>query len=255
MREWTFVILCSITLGALLYSVKSIYATVALIIPPTYVAIRESQQSRIQKKIEENLPRALLELATLPTHTLRDVINHLSRGYGELSDEFRRANRLVATGIPPEKAMREVAARSGSYLLMNAVSIIITGVHSGSRWSELIRSTAEDIEALIDMERERSSALALQRYVVLLSAGVFVPAVLGITKRMTDRLIGNGPFTVADLLISIQNATLFHILSLSLMASLFVALLEGKPRKAIVYVAILIPLTMGTYLLSAGIGI
>ena len=255
MREIALVVLGSVFLGSILYIVKPAYAVVSILIPPTYLAIKEAQRYGRLRKIEDELPRAMLELATLPTHTLRDVMAHLSRGYGELSREFQRMEYLVKAGIPPENAMRSVAAASGSYLLNNAVSIMITGIRSGSEWSELIRNAAEDIEALIDMERERASALALQRYVVLLSAGVFVPGVLGITKRMADRLTAGGLFDAVETLVAVQNAVVIHIALLAVASSLFVALLEGRLRRAIIYAAILIPLAFGTYAVTSGIGI
>ena len=252
MREWVAVILGAVALAALLYSVKPIYAATALLIPPLYLVHSESARQRRVARIEEELPRALLELATLPTHSYRDIIRYLSRGYGPLSEEFRRIGKLIKSGIPPEKAMRTVAERSGSALLSNAVSIIVTGIRSGSNWSDLIRGTAEDIEAIIDMERERKSALALQKYVTLLSAAVFVPAVLGITMRMVGRLTGEGPLESGPILEAVIRAIPMHILALAVMASIFVAFLEGRPKRALIYVAILIPLATGTYLLAGG---
>ena len=103
------------------------------------------------------------------------------------------------------------------------------------------------------MEREKSSALALQKYVTILSAGVFVPAVLGITMRMVGRLTGEGPLESGALLEAVVQAIPIHLIALAVMASVFVALLEGRPRRAILYAAILIPLAAGTYLLSGGI--
>lgn len=255
MRETALIMSASILLGSILFLVREEYALAAVLVPATYLAVKEAQRHRKQKSIEEELPRAMLELATLPVHSLRDVIEHLSRGYGELSREFQRAKRLVSAGIPPEKALRSVADANESYLLNNAISIIITGVRSGSDWSDLIRSAAEDIEALIDMERERTSALALQRYVVLLSAAVFVPGVLGITKKMAKRLTDGGFFEAVDTLTAVQDAVIIHIALLSIMSAVFAAFLEGKPRKAIVYSAILLPIAFGTYAFVSGMGI
>ncbi len=252
MREWAVVILGSLAVGALLYSVKPIYAAVALLVPPFYLVYSESARQRRVARIEEELPRALLELATLPTHSYRDIIRYLSKGYGPLSEEFRRIGKLIESGIPPEKAMRTVAERSRSVLLNNAVSIIVTGIRSGSKWIDLIRGAAEDIEAIIDMEREKSSALALQRYVTILSAGIFVPAVLGITMRMVGRLTGEGPLESGEILEAVMRAIPIHILALAIMSAIFVAFLEGRPKRALIYAAILIPLATGTYLLAGG---
>ncbi len=253
MREWVAAILLTMALAALLYSLKPMYAALALLIPPFYLVYSETARQRRVARIERELPRALLELATLPTHSYRDVVRYISNGYGPLSEEFKRIGRLIDSGIPPEKAMRSVAERSGSVLLNNAVSIVITGIKSGSDWAELIRGAAEDIEAIIDMEREKNSALALQKYVTILSAGVFVPAVLGITMRMVRRLAGEGPLEGGLLLEAVMRAIPVHIIALAAMAAVFVALLEGRPKRAIVYAAILIPLAAGTYLLSGGI--
>lgn len=255
MGEATVVFLSCVFVGSVLYLVDPAYVVAAAFVPVAYLAVREARHQERRKKIEEELPRAMLELATLPVKTLRDVIDHLSRGYGELSSEFRRVRRLVSTGIPPEKAMRAVAVASGSYLFNNAVTMLITGMRSGSNWSELIRNAAEDIEALIDMERERASALALQRYAVLLSAGLFVPGILGITKRMVDRLTESNLFEATDTLTAVQDAVVVHIALLAVMSAVFVALLEGRPKKAIIYAVALLPLSFCTYLVLSGMGI
>ncbi|MDN5358534.1 MAG: archaeal flagellar protein FlaJ [Candidatus Diapherotrites archaeon] len=252
MRGWGITIVVTLAVAGILYSIKPVYAAIALLLPPAYAVYSESARYWRIRKMENELPRALLELATLPTHTLRDVIKYLSRGYGPLSEEFRRMDALVRSGIPPERAMKGVAEQSGSVLLESAVNIIITGVRSGSRWSDLIRGAAEDIEAVIEIEREKSSALALQKYVTLVSAGVFVPAALGITRRMVVRLTGEGPLTGGPTLLAIQDAVWVHIIALSLLTAIFVSLLEGRPRRALFYAAILLPLSLGTYVLSGG---
>jgi len=249
------VFLTSVFTGSVLYLLNPKYVVAAALVPAIYLAAKESCHQEKRKRIEEELPRAMLELATLPVRTLRDVIDHLSKGYGELSSEFRRVRKLVGAGIPPEKAMRTVAMASGSYLFNNAVTMIITGMRSGSNWSELIRNAAEDIEALIDMERERASALALQRYVVLLSAGLFVPGILGITKKMVGRLTEGHLFDVTDTLTAVQDAVVVHVALLAVMSAIFVALLEGKPRKAVIYAAVLLPISFGTYFVLAGMDI
>ncbi len=256
MGQWVKIIGATAALAAIAYSVKPSLAVLTLFIPPAYAVFAEAQRSARIRGIEAELPRALLELAALPTHGLRDVVKHLSRGYGPLSEEFQRARKMIAKGIPPEKAMQSVARASGSELLVNAVNIIVTGAQSGSRWSDLLRGAAENVEAVIGMERERNAALSLQKYVTMASAGIFVPATLGITRRMVVRLAyGGGPFGGNALLEASLHAAWIHVTVLAILSAAFIALLEGRPGRGLFYGAILVPMAVVTYVLMGGMQI
>ncbi len=209
------------------------------IIPALAIAVlpilRDYYQERKRAKMDEILPLALLELSTLPIHSLKDVATHLSKGYGPISERFAHARMLIDKGIPPVSAMRS-AVEGTTPLLQHAVEIIIAGYRSGASWNQIIRKTAEDIEAVVDMERQRRASLSLQKYNVLLSAGVFVPAILGISERMVQKL---GAGTWNPLIPALHNSILPYILILSAESAVFLAFLEGRLRNAIYYAVML----------------
>jgi len=125
--------------------------------------LRDYYREKQKAKIDEILPLALLELSTLPIRSLQDVATHLSKGYGPISERFARAKKLIDKGIPPVSAMRS-ATEETTPLFQHAVEMIIAGYRSGARWNQIIRKTAEDIEAVVDMERQRRASLSLQKY-------------------------------------------------------------------------------------------
>ncbi len=222
-----------------------ILAFVALALPIAWDYRREQRKT----KIDEVLPLALLELSTLPIHSLHDVAKYLSKGYGPVSDIFNRARKMIARGIPPVSAIRS-AAHGTTPLFQHAVEMIIAGYQSGANWNRIIRKTAEDIEAVVDMERQRRASLSLQKYNVLLSAGVFVPAILGISERMVDKLnIG----TWNPLIAAIHASILPYILVLALESAVFLALLEGRIRKAIYYATVIGMLGVASFFIAMGI--
>ncbi len=209
------------------------------------------QDYRLQKqreKMDEALPIALLELSTLPIHSMKDVAKYLASGYGPLSEVFKRAEKLMERGIPPTSAVIH-AARGTTPLVEHAVDMIVAGYRSGANWSEIIRKTAEDIEAVVDMERQRRAGLALQKYNVLLSAAVFVPALLGISARMVEK-IGAGGWNPLEQ--ALQSALIPYILILSLESAVFLAVLDGRMRNAIYYAAALAGIGVVSFIVAKG---
>ncbi len=207
------------------------------------------RRERGKAKMDEMLPLALLELSTLPIHGLQDVAKYLSSGYGPVSERFSRARKMMERGIPPVSAMRSVA-RDTTPLFQHAVEMIIAGYQSGADWNRIIRKTAEDIEAVVDMERQRRASLSLQKYNVLLSAGVFVPAILGISERMVDR-ISAGAWN--PLITALHASILPYILILAVESAVFLALLEGRLRNTLYYAVVLGVLGVASFFIAKGI--
>jgi len=225
-----------------------LYIIPALLIAGIPIAM-DYQRQRSRARMDEILPLALLELSTLPIHSLQDVAAQLSSGYGPVSARFNRARKLMEKGIPPTSAMRSAAEKT-TPLFQHAVEMIIAGYRSGADWNQIIRKTAEDMEAVVDMERQRRASLSLQKYNVLLSAGVFVPAILGISERMVQKLsVGTW-----NPLISALNATILpYILILAAESAIFLALLEGKMRNAAYYGVVLGALGVASFFIAMGI--
>ncbi|NPA77088.1 MAG: type II secretion system F family protein [Candidatus Diapherotrites archaeon] len=209
---------------------------------------RDYLREQRRAKINEILPIALLELSTLPIHGLRDVADQLSHGYGPVSDVFKKAKRLIDRGIPPDRALRS-AAEGTTALLEHAIQMIIAGYESGADWNRIIRKTAEDIEAVVDMDRQRRAGLALQRYNVLLSAGVFVPALLGISARMAAKV---DPTVWNPISAAIRTSILPYIVILAVESAVFLALLDGRMKHALYYAAVLTGMGLTSYAIAMG---
>ncbi len=212
--------------------------------------LREQRKNRRIKEVEERIPAALLDVSTLPNITFRSAIEQMSSGYGPLSEEIMGIKRALDRGIPPRRA---IAAIKGcrSRLLKRAINILLTGIESGANTSELLRRAAEDIEDELEMERSRRANLTLQKYSVLASTAVFVPAVLGLTERMIAQMIGSGLSTNATVLAVIR-AIPVDIVAVAAAGAVFAALIDGNVRYALEYIAVTTPLALLSYALAGG---
>ncbi|GEM_PF-3352485 len=212
--------------------------------------LREQRKNRRIKEIEERIPAALLDVSTLPNITFRSAIDHLSKGYGPLSEEILGVKRALDRGIPPRRALTAISGCK-SRLLKRAMKILLTGIESGANVSELLRQAAEDIEEELEMERSRRANLTLQKYSVLASTGVFVPAVLGLTERMVAQMVGSGLSTNATVL-AVLSAIPINIGIVAISGAVFAALIDGNVRYALQYGAITVPLALLSYALAGG---
>ncbi len=220
------------------------YAPFALLLPISYVTVSDYLKERKRRKIEEALPRAALELAIRPFITLSDAVRFLSSGFGELSNEFRKAKRMIDQGLPPRRALLALSSDAPP-LLRRFIRVLVIGHQSGASWEELLRGCAEDFEHIFAARREAASALALQKYSILLSAAVLVPTVLGIAFRIA-RNVSLGYMESAYVNV-LRVAVPIHIASLVVLSSLFAALVDGNPKEAFFHILLMLPLALGIY--------
>ncbi len=230
----------------LLY-LKPLYAPLSLLLPIAIWIVEDYRKHKRVNALERMLPAAALELALNPSPTVKGVLESLSQGFGALSGEIERAVKMVKEGLPARRAL--LAVSSESPLFQRFARIIILGLESGSNWEQLMRGCAEDFEHFFEVKRELSSALALQKYSILLSAAVFVPLVLGVSWKVA-RDIGFGQIDSAYLQ-TLSLAIPIHITVLAVLASLFAALMDGNIKSFLYKLAVVLPLSLGIYLALA----
>ena len=116
---------------------------------------------------------------------------------------------------------------------------------------QALRETADDIFAIFSVVRERNSALAIQRYTLLLGTGIFVPYLMGTITSAISSLDFSGFELVLTSQIRrewlVQNAIeamRAYVVLNALLASVFLASSEANQRKFIVYFFLLAPLAL-----------
>lgn len=220
-----------------------------------------------RREIEAALPAALLQAASFPKRaSIEEIISSISRaGYGALSQEFARAEKQIQAGASVDDALARIAGRNDSLLLNHAVSLLVDAYKSGADLTNAFREVAEDVFELQALVKENASAMTLQKYTLLFGGGAIVPLVLGLLLNVVSsldivgvkELFGSaaGVASRKALTETILLGNQVYLAVFAGVASIFVASAEASPRKAILYFAFLLPLSLAVFLLARSITI
>ena len=179
------------------------------------------------RRVEEELPRFIHYLSSHPHRTLRDVIRLGTKGFGELSREMQGLEKMMERGARPSRLLISLGKRLGSPYVERVMESIVMAFRSGNT-DELLRNLSEELYFVHELEGERRSALALQRYSILVSASFLVPFVLGLVTQLS-RSLGGTNTTVLNLIPP-------YLLMLAFISGSFLAWTEGKPKNAPIYI-------------------
>ena len=229
---------------------------IVLLTVPDYLAQRRT------RRIEDALPEALYRAASLSSFsTMESVIEELAREKTELGKEFASALRRIRTGMGFDDALRITRERNDSRLLSRSVELIIVGYDSGADISRALRSIADDASDMKSALREKAAAAFMEKATLLMGGGVIVPIILGAMVSLVNGLngsslaalgIGMDAASRAALLSSSILGNKIYILVYACMASTFVAQQEGMRERALLYAAILAPLSFALFTIASG---
>ena len=168
-------------------SVNLVLAAVLILAVP-YSAYRFIEFKKI-KSYEKSFPTFLRDVAESQRAGLSiiEAIKSASKSeYGSLTDEVRKMNNQISWNIPLEKVLEKFAHRARkSDTILRAVSIIDQANKSGGSVEEVMESLAANIEAIKDVQDEKS--LLLNQQVIMMYAIFFI--FLGITLALIKFLI------------------------------------------------------------------
>jgi len=211
-----------------------------------------------KRKKEGLVPDLLLQASAFPKGTaFEKVLEYFSHErFGLLGKEFAMAGGEIAKGASVRQALDNVTARCRSNVVERAMLLLKQGYDSGVDMGRIFRESADDLLETNAILRERNAALVIEKYTLLLAGGVIVPAVLGLLGTTVagmdfsalELLEFGAPAAEKGLLLSsTMLANQIYIIEYALLASFFVALLEGNPKKALVYAAMLLPLSIVSF--------
>ncbi len=241
------------------------WAGVSVLIVPFVFVIAyfwELYRFEVRKRsIEGEVPNALLYASSLPRGTTALELLRALEGakFGELSKELGKAGKEIERGASPENALMGVAERNRSMVLRRAMSLLAQGESSGAEMSRVYRESAEDLLEMRNVVRERLAMTAVQKYTLLAAAGIVVPMVLGLVGGMAGRM---DALSISELLEGAGSESLFeaamlgniiYLAEFSVIAAVFVGLLEGNLKKAVLYAMFLLPASLAVYYLSMGL--
>lgn len=208
-------------------------------------------EEKRQEQVEAELPSALFHASTVQAAGAEEVLKALSSGYGLLSQEARRVLNAANKGESIRNALERVKKPR---LLREALGFIKTAESTGADLNALLKSLAEDYAHAMELEREKKTGLALQKYSLLLAAGFLAPLVLGFVLCFAADFDASLFSTNAQVpLEAARFAVTTYIILLALMASAFAAFLDGKKYAALYYAALLTPTALAVFALASAV--
>lgn len=204
----------------------------------------EYSLERRRSEIDYFLPSALFQLSSFPPSTpMEKLFECVARGnFGALSEEFDLALRQLNAGHSVKKTLEGIKARNSSLLLSRSCDLLLEHYRSGAKGSsEMFRDVAEDVYSLQEIVRETSSSLSLQKYTLLAGGSVLVPLLLALLFNISSSLeqgfsrdlLGFAPNP--GLQETILLSTELYLGIFALVSGVFIARMEEKPAKALLY--------------------
>jgi Flp pilus assembly protein TadB len=232
--------------GAFFDEAKLLFFSAGLI-AGIYLAVKNFQNERKTEQIEEKLPDALFAVSGMPKSAgIGAVLRVVAEGgFGELSIEFRKAEKQFEMNMGIETVTKDLAARNNSAMLTHAAGMIRRMVNTNSlnRVSEL----ADDIIRYLEIKRERCQIMATQKYTLMLGA-ILVPAilktVLGLITTMSDAI---GTEVIGEISADCYLLIPTYLVIYSSMVSISIADSEGRKSAASVYMVVLTIVSLITF--------
>jgi archaeal flagellar protein FlaJ len=193
--------------------------------------------------IEQGTPDFLRQISSLLRSgigvetAMEDISKH---GEGPLTDELKRAVIEIKIGSTFEDALLGMGERLKSKTLDRTFRMIIEGRRVGGSLADVIETVAEDLRAVLALQRERKANVMMSVMFLLISAVVAAPFALGMIMNyaaFTEAAGRTNPLAGAAS-ISATGYIIIH----SIIAGLLMGIvLYGSAKKGVKYALILTP--------------
>ncbi len=199
--------------------------------------------------IEQGTPDFLRQISSLLRAgvgletALEDVSRH---GSGPLTDELKRAVIEIKIGSTFDDAILAMGERLKSKNLDRTFRMILEGRRTGGSLSDVIETVAEDLRAVIALQRERKANVMMSVMFLIIAAIVAAPFALGMIMTYNSFIGSLGKVNpLADATVI---AATGYIIIHSIIASLLIGVvLYGSARKGVKYALLLVPAAYGIF--------
>lgn len=193
--------------------------------------------------IEQGTPDFLRQIASLLRAgvgletALEDVSKH---GSGPLTDELKRAVIEIKIGSTFDDAILAMGERLKSKNLDRTFRMILEGRRTGGSLSDVIETVAEDLRAVLSLQRERKANVMMSVMFLVIAAIIAAPFALGMIMSYNSFIESLGkPNALADAAVTAASG---YIIIHSVIASLLIGIvMYGSARKGVKYALLLAP--------------
>ena len=206
--------------------------------------------------IEQGTPDFLRQIASLLRAgvgletALEDVSKH---GEGPLTDELKRAVIEIKIGSTFDDAILAMGERLKSKNLDRTFRMILEGRKTGGSLSDVVETVAEDLRAILALQRERKANVMMSVMFLIIAAIVAAPFALGMIMTYNSFIGSLGkPNPLAD--VAVMSATGYIIIH-SIIASLLIGIvLYGSAKKGVKFALLLVPAAYGIFVIIQMVG-
>ncbi|RME80121.1 MAG: hypothetical protein D6769_00435 [Methanobacteriota archaeon] len=205
----------------------------------SYVARRELDE------LEANLADSLLVASSLPKGAhLKEVFAVLCRNAkGKLSREFCISSKQLKANMSIGAVLNDLKERVKSKLFSKTVEVLEYAFKSGRNIGDRIAELAEDLLMFMELKREQSAMLSIQKYSLLIGI-LIVPLILSSTFSIIASFKIKG---VEGLPYIRDSAVPAYLVLISGVTAVFITTLEGNKSSDLLYFSLLSLATVFIY--------
>ena len=206
--------------------------------------------------IEQGTPDFLRQIASLLRAgvgletALEDVSRH---GDGPLTDELKRAVIEIKIGSTFDDAILAMGERLKSRNLDRTFRMILEGRKAGGSLSDVVETVAEDLRAVLALQRERKANVMMSVMFLIIAAIIAAPFALGMIMTYNSFIASVGkPNPLAG---TAGIAAGGYIIIHSIIASLLIGIvMYGSARKGVKFALLLTPGAYGIFYIMQILG-
>jgi flagellar protein FlaJ len=206
--------------------------------------------------IEQGTPDFLRQISSLLRSgvgvetAMEDISKH---GEGPLNDELKRAVIEIKIGSSFEDALLGMSERLKSKTLDRTFRMIIEGRRVGGSLADVIETVAEDLRAILALQRERKANVMMSVMFLLIAAIIAAPFALGMIMSYSSFIGSLGkpnPLAAA----AATGATGYIIIHSVIAGLLMGIVLYGSAKKGVKFSLALAPIAYGIFYVIQTLG-
>lgn len=115
--------------------------------------------------------------------------------FGPLSDAIKNVAKETMTGVPLEKALKNMTKYIKSDMLKRTVDLIIEGIKSGGRFAELLEETANDIRRMQIIKKEMRANVMMYIIFIFFAGCIGAPVLYSLSSFLIVTISKLGSIT------------------------------------------------------------